>query len=345
MDRPSMPGVPPNSKGIVARCAVARCREAGIDPEPMLHRAKLSTREIGDRHAHLGVGNQVSFLNLVADALRDDLLGFHLAQSFDLREAGLFYFVLASSATLGEVLERASRYSTIGNEGLRLEFLTSEEVGIRFSCVAIPRHTDRHLMEFWATALVRMTRHLTGTRLAPVRASLVHPPCSISGEMEAFFGCSVAFSSDDDEVVYGKALEGYPLVETDFYLNELLVGYCEDALAHRPRRVAELRTRIENAITPLLPHGTAHAANVATELGMGVRTMSRRLAAENLTFFGILDALRADLAQRYLKEPSLTISQIAWLLGFREVSAFTHAFKRRTGRSPTQVRSSGIAAD
>jgi AraC-like DNA-binding protein len=344
MNRPSMPAIPPNSKGIVARCAVARCREAGINPEPMLQRAKLTVSEIDDRHARLGVGHQVDLLNLIADALKDDLLGFHLAQNFDLRQAGLFYFVLASSATLGNVLERASRYSTIGNEGLRLEFLTGEDVGIRFSYVAIPRHTDRHLMEFWATALVRITRHLTGTRSSPVRAGFVHPPCGISDEMDAFFGCSVAFSSRDDIVVYGKALDGYPLIEADPYLNELLVGYCEDALAHRPRRVESLRTRIENAITPMLPHGTAQAANVARELGMGVRTMSRHLAAENLTFFRILDALRADLAQRYLTEPSLTISQIAWLLGFQEVSAFTHAFKRWTGRSPTQVRSSVIAA-
>ncbi|MCD6070932.1 MAG: transcriptional regulator, partial [Microvirga sp.] len=58
--------------------------------------------------------------------------------------------------------------------------------------------------------------------------------------------------------------------------------------------------------------------------------MARRLAAENLTFAQVLDELRADLAGRYLDDPALSISHIAWLLGFQEASAFTHAFKRWT---------------
>jgi AraC-like DNA-binding protein len=57
-----------------------------------------------------------------------------------------------------------------------------------------------------------------------------------------------------------------------------------------------------------------------------------------LTFSGVLDELKSDLARRYLKEPDLTVSQIAWLLGYREVSAFTNAFKRWTGQSPRQAR-------
>ena len=73
---------------------------------------------------------------------------------------------------------------------------------------------------------------------------------------------------------------------------------------------------------------------------MGVRTMSRRLSQEGLTFSGILDALRADLARHHLRNPALSISQIAWLLGFQEVSAFTHAFRRWTGHSPSRARTS-----
>jgi AraC-like DNA-binding protein len=51
-----------------------------------------------------------------------------------------------------------------------------------------------------------------------------------------------------------------------------------------------------------------------------------------------LDALRRDLAKRYLREPELTISEIAWLLGYRQTSSFNHAFKRWTGKMPSGVR-------
>jgi AraC-like DNA-binding protein len=59
---------------------------------------------------------------------------------------------------------------------------------------------------------------------------------------------------------------------------------------------------------------------------------------EGLTFSGVLESLRSDLAERYLMD-DLSISQIAWLLGYQEVSAFTHAFKRWTGKTPREARS------
>jgi AraC-like DNA-binding protein len=158
--------------------------------------------------------------------------------------------------------------------------------------------------------------------------------------LEDYFACPVTFGSVEDRVTYPCSWEEQPLVSADPYLNELLVRYCEEALVHRARPPEALRTRIENAITPLLPHGRARAENVARELGIGIRTMSRRLAGEGLTFSLILDELRSDLARRYLEERSLSVSQIAWLLGFQEVSAFTHAYKRWTGMTPTGARAS-----
>jgi AraC-like DNA-binding protein len=68
-------------------------------------------------------------------------------------------------------------------------------------------------------------------------------------------------------------------------------------------------------------------------------TLARRLASEGVTFSGVLESLRSDLAERYLVDRDLSISEIAWLLGYGEVSAFTHAFKRWSGHTPREVRS------
>ena len=86
-----------------------------------------------------------------------------------------------------------------------------------------------------------------------------------------------------------------------------------------------------------MPHGKASAAEIARRLGLSQRTLARRLAGEGLSFSQILHELKLDLATRYLRE-GLTVSRIAWLLGYHEVSAFTHAFKRWTGKSPRQLR-------
>ena len=75
--------------------------------------------------------------------------------------------------------------------------------------------------------------------------------------------------------------------------------------------------------------------------GMSERTLARKLSDEELNFTQILQQLRRDLAVCYLDDPKLHVSKIAWLLGFREVSTFTHAYKRWTGKTPRQMRTHG----
>jgi AraC-like DNA-binding protein len=94
------------------------------------------------------------------------------------------------------------------------------------------------------------------------------------------------------------------------------------------------RSKVENAIVPR----QAKLGEIAQRLGVSERTLMRLLASEQCTFSGILDALRLDLAKSYLREENLLMSEVAWLLGFAEVSAFFHAFKRWTGKTPRHLR-------
>ena len=96
-------------------------RAAGIELAPLLSRAGLTVELIDDPGVRLTVQSQIKLIELGAEALPDDFLGFHLAQDYDLREIGLFYYVLASSEILADALHRAERYSGIVNEGFSLQ--------------------------------------------------------------------------------------------------------------------------------------------------------------------------------------------------------------------------------
>ena len=100
---------------------------------------------------------------------------------------------------------------------------------------------------------------------------------------------------------------------------------------------------VENAIVPLLPHAEVRIGEIAHRLGLGQRTLARRLNDEGLTFSALLGRLRHDLADRYLADGDTSISQIAWLLGYQEVSAFSKAYKRWTGKAPRAMRTGGVA--
>jgi hypothetical protein len=156
-------GVParsPAPRGGLTRLAYAHAKEAEIELEPLLKKAGLTLYQIEDPSVRLKVRDQISFLNLAAAALQDDLLGFHLA--FDPREIGLLYYVLASSEMMSDALQRAARYSSIVNEGIALKYIDRADVSILFDYVGVGRHLDRHQIEFLVTALFRVCRQLTG---------------------------------------------------------------------------------------------------------------------------------------------------------------------------------------
>jgi AraC-like DNA-binding protein len=332
-------GILPSATGGIARLAYAQLKEAGVEVEPLLKKVGLILHQIEDPGARLRVRDQISFLNLAASALKDNLLGFHLAQPPDVREIGLLYYVSASSEILSEALLRSTRYSSIVNEGISLKYIEDADICIRFTYVGVGRHTDQHQIEFWMAALVRVCRQITGLRVLPTRVRFTHRRDNACSEFAEFFGCDAEFGAAVDEVVFAPSVKQTPIVSADPYLNKILIAYCEEALSYRPKSSGSLRSSVENAIVPLLPHGKARAGEIARRLGVSQRTFGRRLSLEGVTFSGILDGLRSDLAERYLADGDLSISQIAWLLGYQEVSALTHAFKRWTGKTPREARS------
>jgi AraC-like DNA-binding protein len=333
----------PSAAGGLTRLAYARVKAAGLDPQPPLKKAGLTLAQIEDPGIRIRVRDQIAFLNLVSDALHDELLGFHLAAPSELREIGLLYYVSASSDVLGEALRRAARYSTIVNEGVCLTYNDNGDIAITFDYIGVSRHLDRHQIEFFVTTTVRICRELTGHRLAPTRVRLIHHRNGAQYELAEFFGVDVEFGAPVDEVAFAATVKSMPVVSADPYLNKLLIAYCEEALSRRPASPGSFRSVVENEVVTLLPHGKARAGEIARRLGVSQRTFARRLSLEGASFSDVLESLRSHLAERYLADDSLSISQIAWLLGYQEVSAFTHAFKRWTGRPPRQARSQAVS--
>jgi AraC-like DNA-binding protein len=336
--RPARIQPAPSATGGIARQVYSRMRKAGIEATPLLTKAGLSIEQIRDRNVRLKVRSQIKFLELAAVALQDDLLGFNLARDVDLREIGLLYYVLASSEILSDALDRAARYSRINNEGVSLKLRSTRDLAITLEYVGVDRRSDRHQIEFWLVTLVRLCRQLTNRRLVPLRIRLAHHREATPAEFKLLFGCAVEFGSKVDEIVFPGIVNLMPIGSADPYLNGILTRYCEEAIVHRRPEPATLRSSVENTIATLLPHGKARLEEIARETGMSRRTLARKLASEGLTFSEISENLKADLARHHLKNSDLPISQIAWLLGYREVGAFTHAYKRWTGMTPSQSR-------
>jgi AraC-like DNA-binding protein len=328
----------PSTSGVLVRLVSARIAEAGIELKPLLAKCGLTVQQVKDRATRFEADNESKFVNLAAQVLGDDFLGFNLARTFDLREIGLTYFVLASAETLGEAFPRVARYSRIVNEGIVIRYAAGKQTTLTLDYVGITRRLYQHEVEAWITALIRTFQQLTGTSLAPSTVKFIHYRDKLPSDLNRLLGAHVSFGADSDEFSFPAAVKNMPIVSADPYLDKILITYSEEVLSRRGTPSSTFCSNVENAIAVLLPHSKPKMSDIARKLGITRRTMARRLSSEGLTYSGVLSDLRYELAKHYLGEQGLSISRIAWLLGYHEVSAFTHAFKRKSGRTPNQFR-------
>lgn len=335
----ALPSIP-SATGGIARLASGRLRDAQIELAPILSAAGLTIDDIEDRKRRIDARAQIRLLELAARELQDDCFGFHLAQGFELGEIGLLYYVMASSEHLVDALQIVGRYCAINNEGVRLRTSLEHGVAIRFEYVNIDRSLDRHHAEFWLIALVRICRALTDGRLVAKQIKLKHYRQETPLDVRSHLGCEIEFAADRDELLFPSQIGTLPVVGADLHLNKMLLQYADQALNDRASRRTSVRSRVEDQIAQLLPHGKANAEEVARRLGMSRRTLARALSSEGVGFSNVLEALRIALARHYLEEAERPISEIAWLLGYSEISSFSHAFVRWTGLTPRAYRSS-----
>jgi AraC-like DNA-binding protein len=298
------------AQGGLSRLAIARLKSAGVPAAPLLKRAGLTPELIAEPEERLSVRNQIALLDEAAIALKDDCIGFTLARDFDLREIGLLYYVMACSQTLGDALKRLARYSKVTNEALVFGYREGNRLIISLSYSGVPRHSDRHQIEFCMFAALRICRMLTGQNLVPQHFSIAHHRSEGASEMARFVGTKVEFGADTDEFALNIDARALPLIHSDPYLNDLLLKNCEAAVAGRRGDMSHLRTRVENAISSMLPHGRVVVEDVARSLGMSERALTRKLSDEGLKFTEILQQLRRDLAARYLDDRKLQVSKI-----------------------------------
>jgi AraC-like DNA-binding protein len=149
----------------------------------------------------------------------------------------------------------------------------------------------------------------------------------------------VSLRAERNALVYAREAWRAPVAGRDALLQRTLRRHAE-VLLDRSARAArgDVAERVRAALLQRVRVGLPPVEAVARALGLGPRTLQRRLRAQGVTFAGLADEVRASLAREYLGDPGLNVSEVAYLLGFSEPSAFTRAFRRWTGKTPMRFR-------
>lgn len=336
------PKILPITTGFPARQAIAVLRKRLVPTASLLKRIGLSESDINDREHRISALEQGKLLEYAAEALGDSEFGLHLAEQANPREAGLAFYVASAAEDIAGALALLARHWRIVNEAARLQLIPSSEgMIVETTFVGVPRHFAWQNTEFLIAFIIRALREMAGQDFRPrqVTFTLAHSP--ERWEFERFFGCPVQFSASADQFGLSSETLALPLTTKDRHLLEALQPICDEAAKERNTGRGTLRSLVENEVQKLLPHGKANRQSVAETLGLSARTLSQRLAEEGTTYDEVVDRLRRSLALQYIKEPSLSLAQISWLLGYQGPASFSHAFVRWVGKSASEARNEG----
>ena len=329
----------PSATGFAARQAIAVLRKRNVPIAPLLARASISEGDIDNRQARISALAQGKLLEYASEVLGDNEFGLHLAEQANPREAGLLFYVASAAEHVGDALALTARYCRIGNEAERLKINRSPEGAIvEITFVGLPRHFAWQNTEFVIAATIKALREMVGRDFQPTQVTFTLVRNSELPEFERFFGCPVEFSAPADQFTLSNEMLAIPLITEDHHLLETLRPICEEAAKERKTVHGTLRSLVENELHKLLHNGKANRQRVAKALGLSAQTLSERLAEESTSFDHVVDRLRHSLALQYVKEPSISLAQIAWLLGYEGPTSFNYAFARWTGRSASEAR-------
>ena len=180
-------------------------------------------------------------------------------------------------------------------------------------------------------------RHCHGERWAPLEIHFEHPKPEASKEHETLFGAPVYFSRPTNSIVFRRGDLDAVMPDHDPYLFALIEPFMRERKQHRAR-LEDLIGLVRHRIEVQFNDGNPQLDAVAASLGMSGSTLQRRLRSLNVSFQDLVRAVRRDLALRYVSEPHIPLTEVAFLLGYSELSAFSRAFRQWTGIAPARYR-------
>ncbi|MFQ5650877.1 MAG: AraC family transcriptional regulator [bacterium] len=276
----------------------------------------------------------------------DDCLGIHLAEAAPIRAFEVHSYALLSSPTLRDAYQRACRYQRLIHDATDLTLEEGASEGVLQHSLPGGRPVPRHPAEFLATLWVRFGRLVTGDAWAPALVCFAHAAPKDTSEHARVFRAPVQFSTGRTAMHIPNRILDLPNPRPDANLLGLLDKYADGLLEKFPRQPT-LAERVRAWLSEELSGGTPSVSAAARALHSSVRTLHRGLQSEGTSFRELLDQLRQERATVLLANPRCSVAEVGFLLGFAEISSFSRAFKRWTGKAPAEFRTDafGVAAN
>ncbi|MEW6369862.1 MAG: AraC family transcriptional regulator [Pseudomonadota bacterium] len=315
----------------------------GVTVDALARGAGLAAASLDPLPDSLAATDYVKLLDAGALLANDPHFGLHVGECVKLGAYSVYGLVLLACRDLGQALEQTMRYEALAHELGRSQ-VQVEGALARYEWISHFPHASRHLVESVFAGIQTFGRWLAGGRLPAARIAFMHASEADMGEYERIFGNRPRFGASANTAGFDAALLALPVPNADVGMYPVLQQHAERLLARRVPSKPTIVEQVRAAIVRNLAQDRVRLATIAEELALSPRTLQRKLGEAGASYQGVLDNARFALAQDYLRQPGLSLADIAFLLGYQEQSAFTHAFKEWSGLNPGAWRERAGAA-
>ncbi len=313
--------------------------EHGGDVDRVFGEAEVNPECIGNPTVGMSLKSFCGLFESASQDTQNDNFGLWFGNQFQPEDLGLWGYAALSSPTLGNALDNLVGLFRYHQQCSMLRLTTTRyrmyrlEYQVRDPNIFLRRQDA----ELSLGMFFNVIRESTGSHWTPEEVYFEHPKPENSKEHEKAFGAPVFFNQAVNALVFKPSILAKRMPKCDLKLMSITRACLESLHTNSPYE-QKLTDRIRNIIRSRISDGYPSLEIVAKDLYMSTSAIQRNLAWEGLSYSDLVENTRKNLAELYLKQRNLSLSEIAYLLGYSELSAFSRAFRRWTDLSPREYR-------
>lgn len=311
----------------------------GVSVNALFARTGVEVAQLEDAHARISYRQRLAVYRNARNLAKRSDIGLLAGARQRISDYGIYGYAMVSSPTFGDALMFSLEHITMAGPAVKqISFRIDGHAAIlRSHGLDTLGDLLPFSAEFWRSSMTSLFSRVLEMPFPTARMTFPYPPPVHWRNYERLFNCAVEFNADRMEWHFDAEVLERPCPNANPITAEICQQVCEAVLKEDPGE-SDLIRRIRIACINS-PKRFPAAIEVAEALGLSLRTLHRRLAEEGISYQFIVDQMRSSVATELLENTHLGIEQIAERVGFSDATSFRKAFKKWTGRPPSEFRS------
>ena len=318
----------------------AGLKSIGLTPGAVLRRSNLPPT-VYSGESFVSTAQSFSIWRAIRELSNDPTQGWKFMSKVETDQYHPTLLAALHARTYRESIERLARYKQLCSAEEFWITSKGDEIVVEVSWPFASEETPPvFLIDAVFALVIELGRRGTKTALNPKRIELARPPEPENG-LEEYFGCPLKYRATRDALILHSAALELPFATHNDELLQMLAPQLECSLKERPMKQTILE-QVKWVLKRLLSGSRPDLFMVAKELGMGERTLQRRITDGGTTFRQLLNETRHELVRQYLSDASVEITEAAFLVGYEDPNSFYRAFRSWEGKTPAEWRSAHL---